>query len=304
MDVEIPRALPPRAEAEMRRALLKLYPPGFADTAAGAETIEVELNTRQHWFTVRYTAWLSSVASLSSSRVLEVGCGTGSSGVPLAAAGAFVDAVDVSPDKLPTAAVRRDLHGLSDRMAFHACNATEIGQRFGGAWYDIVYFPAVLEHMTHQERIASLRAAWGLIRPGGHLVVVDSPNRLWFFDNHTSFTNFFHWLPDDLAVEYARHTPRAGFNNEFPGDISDAPLRLARWGRGVSFHEFEIALGMRAQEWEVSGEWDFRRARDPAFGKWMESTNDGKYRALLMAVAPNVPSPWLEPEIAISVRKP
>jgi S-adenosylmethionine-dependent methyltransferase len=99
---------------------------------------------------------------------------------------------------------------------------------------------AVLEHMTLSERLATIEAAWAQLRPGGVLVVFDTPNRLFFVDFHTSLLPFFHTLPDALALRTATQSPRAEFREAMR---SADEVALARWGRGVSFHEFETVLG-------------------------------------------------------------
>ena len=58
---------------------------------------------------------------------------------------------------------------------------------------------ALLEHLTPVERINVLRATWSLLRPGGILVVYETPNRLTMRDWHTMEAELLDWLPDELA---------------------------------------------------------------------------------------------------------
>src|SRR5439155_7437846 len=124
-----------------------------------------------------------------------------------------------------------------------------------------VYF-ASLEHMTHHERPQTLRSAWAMLKPGTLLCVADTPNRLWYYDDHTALTNFFHWLPDEIAMEYAARVPRPDFNRAFLPPEPPSAEKLARWGRGVSYHDFELAIGSLAGLC-VAGEWEHRRRTDP-----------------------------------------
>ncbi len=297
------RILPPAAEAALTAAMLGIYPPGFLQTAGGPETIEVEVQTRPYWFRQRYAPWLAGQLELDGARVLEIGAGTGAGTIPLAERGARVEALDIAGPSLEVTRVRAGLHGLAERIRLHMGNAAEIGERFAGARFDLVLDFAALEHMTYRERIATLRAAWQLLAPGGTLCAIDTPNRLWYFDNHTAFTNFFHWLPDEVAMDYAARTPRGGFNGDFASVDAAASLRLARWGRGVSYHDFEIALGS-LEGIAVAGEWQHRRDADPWFAEWWAGTEAGRYHAFLRGIAPAVPVPWLEEEIAVALRKP
>jgi hypothetical protein len=95
------------------------------------------------------------------------------------------------------------------------------------------------------ERLKAIADCWKLTKPGGFMIVIETPNRLWAYDSHTSEGYFFMWLPDDLALLWARNTKRLRFNASFPEKLpkDEAELLLARWGRGVSYHDFALAMG-------------------------------------------------------------
>lgn len=187
--------------------------------------------------------WLNSIPTLENASVLEIGCGTGTSA--LCEQKAKVTAIDVSDNAIDAARDRLSLYGL-DAEVLHI-NAADILDGLPGRTFDFIIFFASLEHMTFDERIQSIRAAFKMLNPGGHLVLAEIPNRLWYIDGHTSWEPFFHWLPDRLAMEYARFTRREDFNKGFDAENPEDALRFARWGRGVSYHEFEIALGGRGR---------------------------------------------------------
>ena len=288
--------------ARMLQAFADLYTAEFLQTEEGQQVARAEIHERQHWFQERYAPWIESVRPLLGARVLEVGSGSGSSTVGFALAGATVDAVDMSSRGQSLAVLRAELHGVRQRIEFHVSNATEIEARFGGNEYDIIAYIASLEHMTFDERTRTLRSAWAMLQPGGLLVIADTPNRLWYYDDHTTFENFFHWLPDDVAAAYALRVTRTGFTDDM--HQPDALLRLARWGRGVSYHDLTIALDDDATKYFVSGEWEYRRRRDPDYASWWATTTEGKFHETLKAIAPTIPSGFLETELAICLRKP
>jgi S-adenosylmethionine-dependent methyltransferase len=122
---------------------------------------------------------------------------------------------------------------------------TEVLEKLEGSRFDVVVFYASLEHMTLEERGTAMRQAWQLLAPGDLWCVVDTPNRLWYHDGHTSMLPYFHWLPDDLAFAYSRRSPRAGFRECYRVPDTDSRLHFQRRGRGVSYHELELALGPR-----------------------------------------------------------
>jgi S-adenosylmethionine-dependent methyltransferase len=65
---------------------------------------------------------------------------------------------------------------------------------------DAVLLYAVLEHQHPLERLETLTRCWDLLRPGGVLIVVETPNRIVYFDPHTSLLPFFAMLPPEVAA--------------------------------------------------------------------------------------------------------
>lgn len=173
---------------------------------------------------------------------------------------AHIQAYDIVAASVDAAQRRLAILGLSERAACHCVEpqhllATMVARApvafmAGGSSrpaVDIVLIYAVLEHQTVPERLETLSACWNLLRPGGMLVVADTPNRLTYWDAHTSDLPFFHMLPDSVALPYASRSPRAGLRESIADVLPKGEARaaevLARWGRGVSYHEFELALG-------------------------------------------------------------
>ena len=167
-------------------------------------------------------------------------CGTGSSTVALAEQGAEVTAIDVDETSLSVAGERCRAYGLTVDLA-HA-NATEVHTLFAGRRFDYIIFYAALEHMTFAARISAMRSTWQMLSPGDLWCVIDTPNRLWYYDAHTSLLPFHLWLPDELAFAYSRFSPRPNYRELYREYTDEAKLNFLRRGRGVSFHEFELAI--------------------------------------------------------------
>jgi len=97
------------------------------------------------------------------------------------------------------------------------------------------------------ERLKALQLARQVVHPDGIIVVCELPNRLIPYDGHTSQLPFFAQLPDELAIDYYRFSQREDFVSAMDAACergrADARESLARWGRGMSFHEFELVFG-------------------------------------------------------------
>jgi 2-polyprenyl-3-methyl-5-hydroxy-6-metoxy-1,4-benzoquinol methylase len=200
----------------------------------------------RRWF----MPWLRRVLDLKASRVVEIGCGTGSTTAALALDAREVEAYDIAGDSIEAARRRLQIMGLSN-VRFHEHHPdlllSAVREQQSSQTVDCFVLFAVLEHQLLQERLATLQTCWELLRPGGLLVIADTPNRLCLHDFHTSWLPFFNALPDELALKYADRSPRRDFRDQIAAACAapdtDAHLTLARLGRGVSHHEFELALG-------------------------------------------------------------
>jgi hypothetical protein len=110
----------------------------------------------------------------------------------------------------------------------------------------VVLLFAVLEHQTLEERLATLRRSWELLEPGGVLVVIETPNRLCYFDSHTMQQPFWGMVPSDVILQSGAISNEPRFrmvmDSLLAGKESDREIGLTRWGRGISFHDVDIAI--------------------------------------------------------------
>ena len=182
--------------------------------------------------------WIMQTLELKNKKVLEVGSGTGSSSITLAEHGAVVTGIDLDNNSLKVAKHRAQILDLE--IKFLELSGTEIHTL--NQSFDVVIYYAALEHMTIEERIDSLQQAYSLLSKSGYLIIVEAPNRLWIEDTHTSELPFFQWLPDNLAYNYSKFSKKPSFNSKY---LDSEFLKLDefhRRGRGVSFHEFDLAF--------------------------------------------------------------
>lgn len=185
--------------------------------------------------------------------IVEVGSGTGSSTAALAPYVEKITSYELDEKATCVAGARlRDMNIKNARFApsgyFSASSHPE-------GSIDGVFLAAVLEHCSLDECLSILRDAWAVLAPGGWLCVIDTPNRLTVTDHHTSLLPFFHMLPAGLRLAYAVHSPREGFRQ----DMANAPdklMSLTRWGCGISYHEFELAISQGVHQYVVADGWE------------------------------------------------
>jgi 2-polyprenyl-3-methyl-5-hydroxy-6-metoxy-1,4-benzoquinol methylase len=214
---------------------------GYLDTEIGRSDLADHMQGRLEHFRTLFIPWLNQARPLRGARILEIGCGTGSSTVALAEQGAVVTAIDLDESSLEVAKTRLRAYELDADLQI--ANATETADRFSSSEFDFIIFFAALEHMTHAERMQAMSVTWRMLRSGGLWALTETPNRLWYFDSHTSWLPFFMWLPDELAFAYSRYSPRQPLSLAFRAYSEPQMLSFLRHGRGVSFHEFEFTLG-------------------------------------------------------------
>lgn len=262
-----------------------------------------EDDLRQHLYKrldndrMRIVPWLDNARHLEGSKILEIGCGTGSSSVALAEQGAMVTGVDIDEGVLSVAKDRCRVYRL--KAEFRMLNATEIKGAFSDARFDFIVFFACLEHMAIEERLTALKDAWDMLENGGLLVIVETPNRLWYFDSHTSQLPFFHWLPNELAFKYSRFSPREGFRELYREYNTTSEGHFLRRGRGVSFHEFEIAIKPASALKVVSSLCQFEGIR-----YWIrQSRLERRYKSFLRKVCPMIHEGFFDSSLDLIIEK-
>ena len=211
-------------------------------------------------------------------------------------------ALDVHREALAVAELRCRAHGLTN-VSFVEANAQDLARIFPDGAFDMIVFFAVLEHMTLDEREASLQAAWRVLGPGKFLSLTETPNRLWFYDGHTAHMPFFHWLPDELAFRYSSLSPRYPFNTQFRELSPEAMLAFRREGRGFSFHELDLALGRDSAYRVVSDQVAFIARRNPVKLLKRIVTGEPRRERLLEGYAPERHAGFFRQHLNLVIQK-
>jgi ubiquinone/menaquinone biosynthesis C-methylase UbiE len=261
-----------------------------------------EWSWRLNRFRKEVVPWLDAVSPLAGQRILEVGIGTGPSTVALVEQGASVVGIDIDDDDVDAARTALAASGLGAEL--RVMNATGLGAVASGV--DQIIFWAVLEHMTVDERLSAIRSAWAALVPGGLLTVVETPNRLWPLDSHTSLLPYFSWLPTELAYRYSHFSPRSGFGDRYldPEPTTGQILHFQRRGHGVSFHEFTLALDMNPSELPVASCMQLhRRRKAPYRGVAWTVSAAGRTERVVRSYSSDVHRAWFQPFLYLSLRK-
>ena len=208
------------------------------ETEINEQDLEDHIKQRINLARSKILPWVLKTIDLKNKKLLEVGSGTGSSSIAFSEQGAIVTGIDVDATSIEVAKYRSDL--LNQKIEYINVSGIEIKQLENN--YDVILYYACLEHMTVRERIDSLQQAYSKLNKYGFLVIVEAPNRLWIEDTHTSELPFFQWLPDDLAYLYSKFSPKGSFNSRYTDNELNYLAEFHRRGRGVSYHEFDLAF--------------------------------------------------------------
>jgi 2-polyprenyl-3-methyl-5-hydroxy-6-metoxy-1,4-benzoquinol methylase len=241
--------------------------------------------------------WLDSVTALRDKCILEIGCGTGSSSIALAEQGAKVTGIDIDEGALRVARERSRIYGVN--AEFRTLNAQESSSTFQANAFDLIIFFACLEHMTIAERLASLSDAWKMLPAGGLLAIIETPNRLWYCDGHTSMLPFFHWLPNELAFAYSKFSSRENVRELYSEYNATSKEHFLRRGRGASFHEIDLAIGPVRDLDVVSSLSVFE-------GLWYtlkRSRLERRYKSILKEIYPGIHEGFVDSMLYVVLRK-
>ncbi|CAN5172189.1 hypothetical protein BH09MYX1_BH09MYX1_08840 [soil metagenome] len=238
---------PPGLDAALDELVFSTWDQDFLKTEPGVRGREDVVVTRFE-DALRFTIpWLSEHVDLANARIVEIGCGSGSSTVALGLHAKSVQGYDIDDGGVRATRARAAAYGLTNVNVFTVTPDALLSAVIEHATdANVFMLYAVLEHLTYPERIETLTTLWNALPPGGLLVVVETPNRLTYVDRHTTELEFFHLLPDELAIALLDRVPRDAFKASMREPVrrgaQAAALSRIRWGLGASYHEFLVSI--------------------------------------------------------------
>lgn len=108
-----------------------------------------------------------------ATRVLEIGCGTGTLTSMMAKKGAQVTAIDASPRMLAVAQGNIPEALLGNKVSLKFMDATLIGQSFLPGSFDLIVSTLVFSELSYEEQLYVLDACLDLLTPEGRLIIAD-----------------------------------------------------------------------------------------------------------------------------------
>jgi len=120
---------------------------------------------KRPWLCKEYCIRL--LGDLRRTRILDLGCGGGSSSVLFAKLGATVTGFDISPQSVELAAHRAQINGVSGQTTFLCASAEEIS--FQDDSFDVIWGDGVLHHLIPVlDPVLGKASRW--VRPGGRAI--------------------------------------------------------------------------------------------------------------------------------------
>jgi demethylmenaquinone methyltransferase/2-methoxy-6-polyprenyl-1,4-benzoquinol methylase len=107
-----------------------------------------------------------------NSRVLEIGCGTGTMAILAARRGAQVLGFDISGSMLQIAREKVEAAGFSDRIELAEMGVSGM-ENLDGNSYDLVMSMLVFSELSRDEQVYALKHAYRTLKPGGKLAIAD-----------------------------------------------------------------------------------------------------------------------------------
>jgi SAM-dependent methyltransferase len=144
---------------------------------------------------------------LSGLSVLEVGCSFGHITECLAETPEVAALYTFDTDRAFVAVTRAKVEELGLKVVREVAafsNEETCRLPYGDSRFDLVLAIGVVEHLPARTRRAQVDEYYRVLAPGGHIAILDTPNRLFPLETHSVGLPLVQWLPPRWAYRYAR----------------------------------------------------------------------------------------------------
>jgi SAM-dependent methyltransferase len=139
--------------------------------------------------------------------ILEVGCSFGHITEHLAEQPEAAEIYTFDTDPAFVAMTRLKVEELRLGAVKEVAHLTGDATRrlpYGDGRFDVVLAVGVVEHLPARSRRAQVDEYYRVLAPGGHIAILDTPNRLFPLETHSVGLPLVQWLPPRWAWRYAR----------------------------------------------------------------------------------------------------
>jgi SAM-dependent methyltransferase len=140
-------------------------------------------------------------------RVLEIGCSFGHNTEYLNEQSVVgeIHSLDVDPAFVAMTRAKVDELGLGKvHQVLHLTDEETTHLPFAADTFDVVVAIGVIEHLAPAGRHRHVDEYYRVLAPGGHIAILDTPNRAFPLETHSVGLPGIQWLPPRLAFRYAR----------------------------------------------------------------------------------------------------
>jgi len=118
---------------------------------------------------------------------------------------AAVTTFDTDPAFVEIARAKVEEQGLAKvREVLHLDNDATRRLPWRDGAFDVVVAVGVVEHLPERSRRPQVDEYYRVLRPGGYIALLDTPNRLFPLETHSIGLPLVQWLPARAAYRYAR----------------------------------------------------------------------------------------------------
>ncbi|MBI5739886.1 MAG: class I SAM-dependent methyltransferase [Nitrospirae bacterium] len=153
--------------------------------------------------------------SFSNKKILDFGCGSGSSTMILGRMFPHTEIVGIELDDnlLSVARQRSTYYGFDNRIKLlKSPDADNLPKDLGK--FDYVVLHAVFEHFLPGERKMLLPKIWNLLYPEGVLFIEETPYRYFPIELHTTRLPIINYLPNKIAFYFAKKFSKSNIAND------------------------------------------------------------------------------------------